>query len=127
MRNGNVCPACHRPLPKPRAVPLVRTARDLKSMSVAQVFAYYKATAHVEDVRFALRAGVRLSPELEDAWTALLEDAEGGLAAAQCRARLAALLDDWRRERLAEDCAAAATRAPDLFGDVVLPEKRDAG
>lgn len=120
--NGTrLCPTCHRPLPKPRVL-LVRNRAELKRMSVAEVHAYYKATAPVEDIRFAIRAKVRLSPDLADAWAELLDEAEAGLPDAQCRARLVELLDRWREERHAEDRVAAGERPRDLFGDLTMAD-----
>lgn len=121
-RNGTrLCPTCHRPLPKPRAL-LVRDRAELKRMSVSQVHAYYKATALVEDIRFALRSKVDLSPDLAEAWAELLDEAEAGLPDAQCRYQLARLLDRWRQERLEADREAAAERPRDLFGDLTVAD-----
>jgi hypothetical protein len=73
------------------------------AMTAAELYAYYKRTAPVDDIRFAIRVGVDLSPELTDEWLALLEDAKDGLPASECRWRLWALQDRWRAERLAAE------------------------
>lgn len=96
------CPTCGRAFTKPKAVPV---PVDLAAMTPDQLFAHYKKTAPVEDVRFALRAGVDLGPFRDD-WQALL-----GLAPTLTRGevyrRLSILQGEARRARNARDGAYA--------------------
>lgn len=97
------CPTCGRAYPKPK--PAAQVATSIDPLSVAELYARYKKTAPVEDVRFALRAGVDLGPFRDD-WQALL-----GLAPTMARGevyrRLTILQVEARRARNARDGAYA--------------------
>lgn len=69
------CPTCGRKLPASKPVRVVRQAIDTSSLSHAELYAHYKRTAPLEDVRFTLRYGV-LSPSLRAGFEALLAVAE---------------------------------------------------
>lgn len=98
------CPTCGRALPKPKAVK-VADSIDLATMTDEQLRAHYKKTAPVEDIRFALRVGVRLGT-VAPAWEALLGLAPQ-LTAAEAKRRLVSLQGQWRRERNARESSAA--------------------
>ena len=118
-----LCPTCHRPMPRPRSFTVPTNAS-----STAEVYAYYKATAPLEDLRFALRAGVEMSPELADDWQDAVYQAEAGLPDAQCRTLLADLLDRWGAERRAVHRAAWNRRQVrmDAFFDAPAKEAKRA-
>jgi hypothetical protein len=78
------------------------TASLASLANTADLYAYYKRTAPVEDVRFALRAGVDLHG-LTDRWQDLLARAEAGLRRSAVYAELAILHGEWRRTRLAAE------------------------
>ncbi len=101
------CPTCGRALPKPKAS---APPADLSAMTTAERFAYFKKTAPVEDVRFALRAGVKMSPALRDDWQALLGLAPT-LARGETYRRLTALQARWRIEDNARPIPAIGTPA----------------
>jgi len=88
----NNCPCCGRAYPKAKATPVVNVAE----LSEKDMFAYYKRTAPVENVRFQLR--LHLSPELRAGYTALLEQLEhqGGKASAQTNREYLRLQEQWR-------------------------------
>jgi hypothetical protein len=65
-------------------------------MSDAEVFAYYRRTAPVEDLKFFLRVA-QMSPELRADAQALLNGPR--LPRTEHYRRLVALQDRWRRER----------------------------
>lgn len=55
MRNVTpCCPSCGRKMPAPKPAPAVSGPIDTSQMSDREVFAYYKKTSHIEDVRFML-------------------------------------------------------------------------
>lgn len=68
-------------------------------MTDAQRFAYFKRIAPLEDARFALRYGIRLSPDLERDWAELVIAIQAGLPVAESRRRLQRLHERWRIER----------------------------
>ena len=69
----------------------VKTAHGHRyGMTEAELFAYYKRTANVEDCRFALKYNLPMSDELRAEWQALA-DVAGKLSRAECRKRLYAL------------------------------------
>ena len=96
------CPTCGRAFAKPKAV---QVPVDLAAMTPDQLFAHYKKTAPIEDVRFALRAGVDLGPFRDD-WQALLGLAPT-LARGEVYRRLSILQGEARRARNARDGAYA--------------------
>lgn len=101
------CPTCGRAYAKPKAAP-DRTSID--PTSIAEVYAHYKRTAPVEDVRFALRVGVVMSPELAIDWAVLLADVEAGrVQRAEGYRRLYRLQERWRRDRLYAERAERAS------------------
>ena len=91
------CPTCGRAWPKAKAAPV---SGDIATMTTAQLYAQYKKTAPIEDVRFALRIGADLSPGLRDDWQALLGIAPT-LTRAETYRRLKGLQQRWRQERKA--------------------------
>ena len=86
------CPCCGRAYPKPKAAPVV----DVASLSDKEMFAYFKRTAPVENVRFLLRLG--LAPEVRDAADALLEQLtdNAGKATADTNRAYLRLQEMWR-------------------------------
>jgi len=82
------CPLCgHKPA-KRKAQPTAEA--DTATMTEAELFAYYKRTANVEDCRFALKYALPMSDELRAEWLELASIA-GQLSRAECRKRLTAL------------------------------------
>jgi len=93
MMAGHSCPTCGRALPKPK----VRTADpavNLKDLTTAELYAYYKRTALIEDLRFLLR--VRMSPDLR----ARIKQT---LSAKPTAADTRLMFTLWRIERAAEE------------------------
>jgi hypothetical protein len=64
----NSCPCCGRAYPKAKLAPVVNVAE----LSEKDMFAYYKRTAPVEDVKFQLRLA-SLPAEIRAGYEALLE------------------------------------------------------
>ncbi len=92
---GHCCPSCHQAYPKPKAVKVV-AAVDLATLSQKELFAYYKRTAPVEDVRFMLR--VTLSDGLRERVQALA-DAAPTMTRTNVYKALVLLQAAWRGER----------------------------
>lgn len=65
------CPTCGRTLTTPKA----KAPINLDAMTPDQRKAYFHKIAPVEDVRFALRTGVRMPEDLAFAWRELLQAA----------------------------------------------------
>ena len=99
------CPCCGRAFPKAKTAPVV----NVSELSEKDMFAYYKRTAPVENVRFQLR--LNLSPELRAGYTALLETLEnqGGKASAQTNREYLRLQEAWRISRDRSEPRADAT------------------
>lgn len=76
--NPTSCPCCGRAFPKPKAVAAPVALADLPDKDV---FAYYKRTAPVEDVKFQLRL-TSLPLHIRIGYEALLStlEAQGGKA-----------------------------------------------
>lgn len=99
------CPFCGQPWypvgrparsPKKKMAKAVLPSVDTSQMSESELRAYYKRTAPVEDVRFALRIGLKLPPVLAEAWHVLAQVADR-LPRAEVYRRLHGLQDEWRR------------------------------
>jgi hypothetical protein len=106
------------PPPKPaKSKPLAR-------MSDAELRAHYRATAPLEDVRFAIRTGVDLG-RLDGRWHALADAVARGVLTnrAEIYAELRALQDEWRLDR---ESAERAARRPvrQFIEGLRLPGKR---
>jgi hypothetical protein len=88
----NSCPCCGRAFPKAKLTPVVNVAE----LSEKDMFAHYKRTAPVENVKFQLRLG--LSPDLRAGYTALLEQLEhqGGKASPATNREYLRLQELWR-------------------------------
>ena len=88
----NACPCCGRAFPKAKAAPVV----NVSELSEKDVFAYYKRTAPVENVRFQLR--LNLSPDVRAGYDALLERliANAGKATADTNREYLRLQEVWR-------------------------------
>jgi hypothetical protein len=95
------CPTCGRPLPRPK--PAKAEIVDTAIMSDADLFAYYRKTAPIEDLRFFLRHA-HMSPGLRADAEVLLNGPK--LPCTEHYQRLRALQDRWRRERNDADRAA---------------------
>lgn len=93
------CPHCGKALPsKARAKTQARPI-DTAAMTPDQLFAHYKATAPLEDVRFWIRTA-KASPELRSAFVALESWIETSKPArADVYRELRTLQDQWREER----------------------------
>lgn len=93
------CPTCGRALAKApkRATEGALTPELRAGMTDAEVFAHYKRTAHVEDVRRFYRFGIveRMPKEIQEAFDALLADVEAGLPRATTYRRLWPLVEQW--------------------------------
>lgn len=89
------CAMCGRAFKAPKAI---QAPKDPATMTKAELFAHYRKTAPVEDVRFAIRAGVQMSEPLRDDWQALLGLAPS-IARAETYRRLHSLQARWRTER----------------------------
>lgn len=104
------CPCCHRAMPKPR--PVKATLTDLSTLPDTALFAHYKLTAPIEDLRFFLRCP-SLSAEIRTDAAALLDvQIASPMPRPEFYRRLTALQDRWRhlanaRERSARETAAA--------------------
>lgn len=90
-----ICPTCgHRKTvktPKPK-----HDHVDLSSLSRDELYAHYKRTAPVEDVRFWLRA--RMSEPIRDEFNLLMVEAMSG-PVRDYKTRFTNLRDRWRQER----------------------------
>jgi hypothetical protein len=88
------CPCCGRAFPKPKAVTAVVNPAEL---SDADVFAYYKRTAPVEDVRFRLR--LALAADVRQGFETLLAtlESQGGKATPATKREYIRLDQMWRQ------------------------------
>ena len=107
-----LCPHCGKSIePVKRAKPPADVGSvDTSKMTNAELFAYYKKTGPLEDVRFFIRTGI-LSPAVR-AGAEALEAAilELKPARAEIFRQLGNLQDRWRRERYFETVIAPAAR-----------------
>ena len=109
---ASCCPTCGRRYVVKRPAP-AGTPVDLAALSTSQLYAYYKRTALVEDVRFALRIGADLPADLAIGWTALLADVEAGrVKGTEAYRQLAILQDAWGRLRNATELEERRIIAP---------------
>lgn len=95
MVYNNSCPTCGRRLPQPKIT--VPTVTDTRTMSDTALFAYYKRTAPLEDVRFTLSYAT-LSANLRARFEALEARITSGLSRADAYRAYEALQADWRAE-----------------------------
>jgi hypothetical protein len=102
---ADCCPTCGRTLPKPRIV----APADTAAMSDSQLFAHYKKTAPIEDVRFFLRTAI-LSPALRADLEQLAANAPA-MTRADIYRRYVVLQDMWRRESNATETITAERKA----------------
>ena len=115
---GQCCPACGRAMPTPKARKIAcepLTDERRATMSDAEIHAHYKATAHVEDVRFNIKHGIvdDMPAELASEWRALLADAESGrIKRAETHRRLWRLSERWGRIQNLKDPAISRLFAP---------------
>lgn len=74
----NTIKAIRKPRTRVRLTEL--TATDRLMMSDSEIHAHYRATSHVEDVRFVIKHGIirDMPTELRIEWESLLEEAESG-------------------------------------------------
>lgn len=114
------CPTCGRcmtPTLRRKAAP--RPDTDTAALSDVQLFAHYKATSHIGDVRFFVARTA--DPVLAARGEALLLEAEAGLKKADTLRQLHRLQDAWRRLALprpalsAPALSAAVLPAADWF------------
>jgi hypothetical protein len=114
------------PKAKPHLIALVPlTDGERAHLSDRQIHEHYKASAHVEDVRRAIRWGIVdvMPAELRDAWIALLEEAlSGRIKRAETHRRLWALCDRWRQYK--NDQGRKPVNAP-MFGATPIIEAQD--
>ena len=94
------CPNCHHEwstaTPKPKPKPISETAADTSSMSDTELYAYYKRTSHVADVRFFRDhcAHELIARQADSLYGMALS---GELNKAETIRRLVNLQDHWRR------------------------------
>jgi len=88
------CPCCGRAYPKAKAAVVVNTAE----LSEKDLFAHYKRTAPVEDVKFRLRLS-SLSPDVRQGFERLLVtlEAQGGKATTATKHEYLRLDQLWRQ------------------------------
>jgi hypothetical protein len=91
--NPNNCPCCGRALPKTKAPKVVNVAE----LSDRDVFAYYKRTAPVENVKFQLRL-TSLSADVRSGYETLLAQLEqqGGKDSQVTKREYLRLQQAWR-------------------------------
>jgi hypothetical protein len=95
----SVCPTCHQTI---RAVkPRVTETIDPSTLSPDQLFAYYKRTAPIEDIRFWLNVAM-MSDSLRNQMIALEYDATR-IPRAEFYRRFVALQATWRQESNARE------------------------
>ena len=106
MRQHAICPHCQQTIKaprKPKGPELIHG--DTSQMTDAEVFAYYKRTAPLEDLRFMLR-NARMSERLRGACLALEAAATvTTVSPAAFKAQYLRLQAEWRIERNAADLA----------------------
>ncbi len=100
------CPTCGQRL-APVKAPAPRVPRDTAALSNAELYAYYKRTAPIEDLRSFARLA-RCSPELRLAVDALL--AQPPRQRTDLYRELKRLQDRWRTERYWERVLVPAER-----------------
>lgn len=107
MKN-QICECCGQTIKakRERVVMPANTA----DMTDAQLYAHYKKTSPVEDVRFFL-THTRLSHELAHTGTILLIAAQNGLKRSDVLWQLACLQDEWRRASNAAERTSVAVAA----------------
>lgn len=89
-----LCPCCNRTMPKPRRVSA--EPADTSTLDVKALYAHYKATAPIEDLKFFLRSPTLPKMVRCDAEALLHTMTQNPLPRAEFYRRLTALQDRWR-------------------------------